>query len=82
MASKAEFAVDMIDALEYWKIRDIDKALIYKFEKICIQIIKNMCAEMERYGYRYLYDADDDEVAETCEANEWYFTATGEFETA
>lgn len=81
-AGQAEFAVDLIDDLEYWNLRDIDKKLIERFEKICIDVIQNLCGEMEDFGYKYLYEVEDEEIQEACEANEWYFTTSGKFETA
>lgn len=81
-ADQAEFAADLIDQLEYWNLRDIDSRLIERFEGICISIIQNLCGEMEDYGYRFLYEVDDEEIQEVCEANEWYFTENGKFEIA
>lgn len=81
-ATQAEFAADMIDDLECWSVRDIDKKLIERFEELCISIMQDLCAEMEHFGYKYLYEVEDDEVQEECEANEWYFTSEGKFETA
>lgn len=80
VADQAEFAEDMIDVLDYWNLRDIDADLIRKFESACVDIVQNLCAEMEDYGYKYLYEVEDDEVEEACEANEWYFTAEGKLE--
>lgn len=81
-ANQAEFAVDMVDDLKYWNVRNIDKKLLERFENLCIGIVKNLCAEMEHFGYKYLYEVEDEEVQESCEANEWYFTSEGKFETA
>ena len=83
MAKRTDFATDMIADLEYLRVRDIDRQLIVRFqEAIVIPVIENLCEEMADYGYRYLYEIDDDEIAGICLANDWYFTADGKFEVA
>lgn len=83
VAKRTDFATDMIADLEYLRVRDIDRQLIVRFqEAIVIPVIENLCEEMADYGYRYLYEIDDDEIAGTCLANDWYFTADGKFEVA
>lgn len=83
VAKRTDFAPDMIDDLEYLRIREIDRPLIVRFqEAIVIPLIENLCDEMADYGYRYLYEMDDEEVEAMCDANGWYFTADGEFEVA
>ena len=77
-----EFVEDMIDDLKYWGWRDIDKELVNRFQHVVIKIISGLCKEMERYGYSFLYDVSNEEVAVACESNEWTFTADGKFEVA
>lgn len=70
----------MIACLEDWNIRDINKNLIKRFEEVCVSVIEDLCREMETMGYKYLYEVDDEEISECCDANGWYFTAAGKFE--
>lgn len=82
LADQIDFAEDMIDDLRWEEIRDIDEELINKFQYVVSEIIKSLCGEMECCGYDFLYEVDDAELAETCEANGWTFTADGKFEVA
>lgn len=77
-----EFAEEMVGDLEYWEWRDIHKELVKRFQDVVIKIISGLCKEMESYGYDFLYEVSDEEVAEMCEANKWTFTADGKFEVA
>lgn len=77
-----EFVEDMIGDLKYWGWRNIDKELVNRFQYVVIKIITGLCKEMERYGYSFLYDVSNEEVAVACESNEWTFTADGKFEVA
>jgi len=73
------YADDLTSALEYDSIRSIDSTLIKQLEDLIVQRVKTVCRDMEKYGYKYLYEADDSEVEECCDANEWYFDSNGKF---
>lgn len=79
MAKYISFAEEWIYSLESAAYKNINSELIQRFETD----IKNWhivyCRQWEKAGYEFFYNADPDEVAETCAANEWYFTADGEF---
>lgn len=77
IANKIDFAEDIIDDLEYQNFKNIDKDLINRFQDETIEIIQGLCGEMENNGYQYLYDCDDKEVEEICQANEYYFDEDG-----
>lgn len=80
IANQVDFAEDMIDDLDGF--RDVDADLIRQFEMAVVKIVDSLCDEMEDYGYKYLYEVDEEEIAEVCEANDWTFTADGKFEVA
>lgn len=79
IADSLDFAYDLIDDLNYWNIKNINNDLIVRFQNAAIDIIENLCSKMEDAGYKYLYECDDGEVQEMCEANEWYFDEAGCF---
>lgn len=54
-------------------------ALLSRFKAVVTTVIENLCEEMERYGYSYLYEVDKEEMQESCLENEWYFDAMGNF---
>lgn len=47
--------------------------------KYAISVIEALCQFYEKQGYNYLYTASDDEIQNTCDANEWRFLENGEF---
>ena len=44
-----------------------------------IDYFDELDSEYEKQGYKYLYECDDEEVRDACEANKWYFTVDGKF---
>ncbi len=82
LADQLDFATEMIEDLEEEQIRDIDKDLIRRFREIVVMLIHSLCDEMEQYGYDFLYEVDDEEIADACAANDWTFLADGTFEVA
>lgn len=67
------------DDLIFNGIKKINSDLIRKFYSDMIDYFENLDEQYKEYGYTYLYECDDDEVAECCEALDWYFTENGEF---
>lgn len=59
--------------------RDINEEVIEKLKQYIIKIFTKLCRNYENYGYDYLYNVDEEEMSETCEANHWYFNADGSF---
>ena len=38
-----------------------------------------LCGTFEQMGYEFFYEVSDEDMREICEANDWEFTADGEF---
>lgn len=72
-------AEEWIDALKDQYIRDIDESLILRFLKASFSWLEEYDAQQERAGYTFLYEPDDAEISEACEANDWYFLESGKF---
>ena len=70
---------EFITELQDNQISNIKKPLISQFFNDMIYYFETLDAEFEHDGYNYLYNCDDEEIEEACEANEWYFTEKGEF---
>lgn len=77
MARDIDFAEDITNDLKDQKFKNIDEKLVNRFQDEVIEIIQGLCGEMEKYGYDYLYNCEDEEIEETCEANDWYFDEDG-----
>ena len=74
-----DFADDWIESLEYCRYKNIQIDTIRKMEKLVGRMFENLSATYEKYGYDYFYNADDEVVNETCEANGWRFLEDGTF---
>lgn len=70
---------EWIDELKYQQMKNINEELITQFYTDMINYFEELDNQFEKDGYKYLYDCDDEEVKECCEANDYYFTETGEF---
>ena len=81
IADKADFTGALADDLENCRMRDINYVALGKFEAACIAYFEELCGEFEREGYEYFYNPSDEEISETCNANDWTFTADGNFFT-
>ena len=57
----------------------VDTKLLEDFYSQIFDYFKNLDKEYEEMGYEYLYEADDEEVAEHCEANGYEFYEDGRF---
>lgn len=79
MARYLNFAEDWEYSLEAANYKNINRALIQRFENSIRLWYSSYCSQWENIGYKYFYEADPEEVAETCAVNDWYFTADGDF---
>ena len=79
IADQLDIRYDLEYDLEYDHIRDINYEAIRKFEIDIIDYFEKLCSDYEEAVYKYFYDPDEEEIADTCEANEWKFTEDGEF---
>lgn len=77
IADRISFADDWIDTLEWEDYEDIQKDTILKFEGLVQDIFSALCGQFEKDGYKYFYEISDEEMEETCEANEWEFHENG-----
>lgn len=77
IADKADFAGALADDLENCRMRDINYVALEKFEAACIAYFEELCGKFEREGYEYFYNPSEEEILETCNANDWTFTADG-----
>ena len=73
--SKDYFVTDWLWDLSGY--RDIDEELLERLSELFYHAINNLCKDMEHYGYKILYEPDDEEIIETAEINEWYFDEYG-----
>ncbi len=76
---RVDFADDWIESLEYCRYKNIQIDTIRKMEKLVGRMFENLSGTYEKYGYDYFYNADDEIVNETCEANGWRFLEDGTF---
>ena len=76
---RVDFADDWIESLEYYRYKNIQIDTIRKMEKLVGRVFENLSDKYEKYGYDYFYNADDEVVNETCEANGWRFLEDGTF---
>ena len=76
---RVDFADEWIEILEYCRYKNIQIDTIRKMEKLVGMMFENLSATYEKYGYDYFYNADDEVVNETCEANGWKFLEDGTF---
>lgn len=70
---------EFITELQDNQISNIKKPLISQFFNDMIDYFETLDAEFEHDGYNYWYNCDDEEVEDFCTANNYYFTAKGEF---
>lgn len=76
---RISFVEDLHYDLENCFMRDINETALEKFEEACFTYFEDLCKQWEKSGYKYLYEPDEAEVEDMCEANEWKFFENGEF---
>lgn len=79
ICSRNDFAEDILSDMEYEQMRGIPTATLEKFSKLVGEYLDSLCGDFEKSGYAYFYEVSDEDLREACEANEWTFTADGEF---
>lgn len=77
ICSRNDFTEDILDWLEQDGMRGIPTETLRKFNKLVGEYLDDLCKEFEKNGYEYFYEVSDEDLRETCEANEWTFTAEG-----
>lgn len=70
---------DVNDMKYYYHWKNINIPLIKKMYELIFDYFEDIDANFEKSGYEYFYEVDDEEVSETCDANDWEFTASGQF---
>ncbi len=79
IADRTEFAEDWIEELIFGRYRGIQTDIIYKLENLVISIFSFLAKKYEEYGYKYIYDVDEDEISEVCESTGWEFFEDGRY---
>ena len=77
MADYLWFAEDWEEELNYWEYENINVEALGKFETMVRGIFRTLCGNYKRWGYEYFYEISDEDLEETCEANEWEFLEDG-----
>ena len=68
---------ELVEDLKMWDIRGIKTDLISRFYNDLINHFAQLDKQYEKLGYNFFYEADNSDVIETCEANNYYFTKEG-----
>ena len=63
----------------YYGWRDVDTKLIRRFLVDAFGFLEGIEKSYEKWGYQYLYEPDEDEIRDMCEANNWEFDAAGNY---
>lgn len=79
VATFGDYITLLTENLEDDNIRDINNAALEKFDKICGEYVNQVCKDLEKDGYTYLYEPTEEEIIEVCAANNWKFTEDGRF---
>ena len=69
---------EFCESLDDMQFKNIKTNLITKFFNDIIDYFEEFDRYFEKNGYKWFYEADDDEIIDCCEANEWFFTENGE----
>lgn len=77
IADSYDFTENIIDDMEYGCIRDINYTALEKFNEAARDVLGDICGDLEKSGYEYFYEVDDDTLADWCEINEYEFTENG-----
>ena len=78
VSDRTDFAEEWIEEL-CQQYKNIQVETIRKMEKLVANIFVMLAKQYEEYGYKYFYEADEEEIIETCEANGWEFFEDGTF---
>lgn len=70
---------EFVNELQRLDFENIKIDVIKNFYNDIIDYFENLDCQFEKDGYRYFYEADENEIANCCAANEWYFYENGDF---
>lgn len=77
IAWDSDLTSDLEYDLKYDNIRDIRYNTLEKMEKVMTEIFEKICREFFEDAEKYFYEANDLEVEEWAEDNDYYFTENG-----
>ena len=58
-------------------LRDYDGETVARFNDAIREAVSAFCSKWKEYGYKYLYEIDEDEMRDICDANGYEFTEDG-----
>lgn len=70
-------AETLFEDLEEQCIKNINKKLLNKLQSFLIDVLVYYCKTWEEIGYKYFYEAEDEEVQELCDSNDYEFLEDG-----
>ena len=77
VADRTDFAAEWIEDLKYWEYKNINTEVIRKMETLVIEMFTKLSEDYKKYGYDFFYNADEEEIADMCDANGWEFLEDG-----
>lgn len=77
MASYMDIAESGYSELEWNDVENINVDTLEKFEQLVIGMFTTLCKTYEDWGYEFFYEISDEEMSETCDANDWEFDEDG-----
>lgn len=77
MSNHWDFVADIIADMEYDHIRNIKYAVLGDFNAAAIEIMEQICSDLQKMGYEYFYEISDEDLEEFCESNGYEFLADG-----
>lgn len=72
-----EFTEDVFYELDYYRMKNIKKDILDKFNTEARYYIGHICKEFENDGYDYFYEISNEELEDWADANEYEFTEDG-----
>lgn len=77
LACRIDIVNEWLYDLENACYKNIDVEVLEKFEGLVRGIFGKLCKNYEEQGYDYFYEISDEELEDTCEANEYEFLEDG-----
>lgn len=72
-----EFTRDVFYELDYYRMKNIKKDILDKFDTEARYYIGHICKEFENDGYDYFYEVSNEELEDWADANGYEFTEDG-----
>lgn len=72
-----EFTENVFYELDYYRMRNIKKDILDKFNTEARYYIGHICKEFENDGYNYFYEVSNEELEDWADANGYEFTENG-----